>query len=60
MAKVNGAKKALIKKIIYIKNLNLPAEIEQVEFSKLRDKHPVNYFECFNKSLKDPWNRGLK
>lgn len=60
MAKLNGAKKALIKKIIYIKNQNLPAEVEREVFDKLREKHTVNYFECMNKSLKDPWSRLLK
>jgi hypothetical protein len=60
MAKVNGAKKALIKKIIYIKNQNLDADEERLAFDLLREKHPVNYFECMNKSLKDPWSRGLK
>jgi hypothetical protein len=60
MAKVSGAKKALIKKIIWIKNKNLPAEEELAEFDALRIKHPVNYFECMNKSLKDPWSRLLK
>ena len=60
MAKVSGAKKALMKTIIYVKNLNLDATDEAEMLEMLREKHPVNYHECMNKVLKAPWNKRLK
>jgi len=59
MAKVSGAMKDLIKKIIFIKNQNYEPEVERQIFEHLRVTHSVNYFEAMSKSMKAPWSRLL-
>lgn len=57
--KVSGAMKALIKKIIFIKNQNYDAETERAIFDHLRDRHRKNYFDAMNKSMKAPYSKLL-
>ena len=52
MAKVSGALKTLMKKIIYIKGLNLDAVTEKEKLDALRDTNPINYHEAMNKHLR--------
>jgi len=55
--KVSGGLKRLVKKIIYIKNMNLEADVESQVLSLLAKNNPQNYEKAYNKHLKSPWNR---
>jgi hypothetical protein len=62
--KVSGSLKRLIKKIHYIKNLNLEATDERVMLDTLRAKHTgnfvANYDKAWEKHMKEPWSRLMK
>lgn len=51
MAKVSGALKTLMKKMIYIKNLNLEAIEEKAMLDALRTSNPQNYHVAITKHL---------
>lgn len=58
--KVSGSLKKVIKKILYIKALNLDAVEERVMLDALRLKHTGNYVSNYDKAwdkhMKSPWS----
>lgn len=50
--KVSGALKRLMKKIIYIKGLNLDATEEKEILDGLRTSNPLNYHQAMEKHLR--------
>lgn len=58
--KVSGSLKKVIKKILYIKGLNLEATEEREKLDALRAKHTgnyvANYDKAWEKHMKEPWS----